>query len=382
MERIINLYPQQFGFVTTQTNLTAFIAGIGAGKTFAGAVKALTLAKPKTVGMIVAPTYRMLRDSTERTFREVAQDVIIGERKETDTIFVRGGGEIIFRSADDPEKLRGPNLNWIWIDEGGLTRKSTWDICLGRIRADGKFGNIYVTTTPKGKRNWVYDASQQSEIFRATTFDNPHTSTEWKDMLLNSYEGQFKAQELFGEFVSFEGLVIPQFDASQHVKVMDLNKYLGFGLGGDEGYTHPAAIAKIYFDGDDNYYIEEEYYKTGKLQSEVVNEYIRMAEGVNPEVVVDSSAAGLIAAIRDAGLDVRPRTGSVLEGIKRLQELFAKGKIIINPACVNLIAELESYSWKDGKDEPVKEMDHLIDAMRYYITRKQKKQLVAKQRRY
>ena len=72
----------------------------------------------------------------------------------------------------------------------------------------------------------------------------------------------------------------------------------------------------------------------------------------------------------------------ILEGIKRLQELFAKGKIIINPACVNLITELESYAWKDGKDEPVKEFDHLVDATRYYITRKQKKQLVAKQRRY
>ena len=382
MERVIDLYPQQFRFVTTKANLTGFIAGIGAGKTYAGAVKATMLAKPNTIGMIVAPTYRMLRDSTEYTFRDVAKDAIVDEIKTDATYIMRGGGRVIMRSAHEPDNLRGPNLNWVWIDEGGLTRKSTWDICLGRIRADGKFGNIYVTTTPKGKRNWVYEASQTAEIYKATTFDNPHTSQEWKDILLSSYEGQFKRQELYADFVAFEGLVYPQFDASQHVKEMNTRNYIGFGLGSDEGYTNPAAIAKIYFDGDDNYYIAEEYYKTGKLQSEIVEEHIRMAGGHNPEIIADSSAAGLIAALRDAGLDVQPRTGSVLEGIKRMQELFAQNKIIINPQCVNLIAELESYSWKDGKDEPVKEFDHLLDGTRYYITRKKKAKLKAQQARY
>ena len=107
-----------------------------------------------------------------------------------------------------------------------------------------------------------------------------------------------------------------------------------------------------------------------------------MAAGANPEIIVDSSAAGLIAALRNAGLDVQPRTGLVLEGIKRLQELFSKGKIIVNPSCVHTISELESYSWKDGKDEPVKEMDHAMDAARYYISRKKKRIQVAKQERY
>lgn len=382
MKKEIDLYPQQFGFVTTEANLSGFIAGIGAGKTFAGAVKAMMLAKPNTTGMIVAPTYRMLRDSTEYTFREVAKDVIIDEIKTDATYILRGGGRVIMRSAHEPENLRGPNLHWVWIDEGGLTRKSTWDICLGRIRAQGQFGHIWVTTTPKGKRNWVYDVSQTAEIYRATTFDNPHTAQEWKDILLSSYEGQFKRQELFAEFVAFEGLVYPQFDASQHVKEMNPRNYIGFGLGTDEGYTNPAAILKIYFDGDDNFYIAEEYYRTGKLQSEIVEEHLRMAGDHNPEIIADSSAAGLIAALRDAGLDVQPRTGGVLEGIKRMQELFAKNKIIIDPQCVNLIAELESYSWKDGKDEPVKEFDHAADSARYYITRKKKPALKARQWRY
>lgn len=383
MEKVIDLYPQQFQFVTSRDNLSGFIAGIGAGKTFAGSVKAAMYAQPGTLGMIVAPTYGMLRDSTARTFRDVAGDAIYDEVKQSNTIIMRGGGEVLLRSADDPEKLRGPNLNWVWIDEGGLTRRGTWDICLGRIRADNQFGHIWVTTTPKGKRNWVYEASQLSTTFRATTMDNPHTSKEWVDMLLDRYEGQFLQQELYAEFVSFEGLVYPQFDASKHLKTENLRRFVGFGLGLDEGYTNPAVILKIYEDTDGGYHVAEEYYKTGKLQSEIIEENIRMAEGRDPDIIADSSAAGLIAALRNAGFsNVQPRTGGVLEGIKRLQELFAHDKITIDPSCVNLIFELESYSWKDGKDEPVKEFDHALDALRYYITRKKKVVMKAQQARY
>jgi hypothetical protein len=32
---------------------------------------------------------------------------------------------------------------------------------------------------------------------------------------------------------------------------------------------------------------------------------------------------------------------------------------------VNTINEFESYVWKDGKDEPQKENDHAMDAIRY-----------------
>jgi hypothetical protein len=32
---------------------------------------------------------------------------------------------------------------------------------------------------------------------------------------------------------------------------------------------------------------------------------------------------------------------------------------------VNTINEFESYIWKPGKDEPVKENDHALDALRY-----------------
>ena len=57
---------------------------------------------------------------------------------------------------------------------------------------------------------------------------------------------------------------------------------------------------------------------------------------------------------------------SVANGIQRLQSF----KIWVLPKCVNVIKELNNYSWevdKDGKytGKPIKEWDHALDALRY-----------------
>src|SRR5574343_599291 len=40
-------------------------------------------------------------------------------------------------------------------------------------------------------------------------------------------------------------------------------------------------------------------------------------------------------------------------------------RLTVNPDCKNTINEFESYIWKPNKDEPVKENDHAMDAIRY-----------------
>ena len=380
-QKTISLYPAQFDFITCEDNLTGFVAGIGAGKTYAGAIKSAMYSNRPGLGMIVAPTYGMLRDSTLRTFLDLAGDAIVDEERSSMTLFTTGGGEILLRSADNPEKLRGPNLNWIWIDEGGLTKELTWQICIGRLRAGGKFGHLWVTTTPKGKRNWVYKVSKDMRIFRATTFDNPFTSKAWQHQLTQSYVDNFLRQEAYGEFVSFEGLVYPQFQP-EHIVRRDISSLGDFELGVDEGYTNPAVVLKVYSDNDGGYHIAEEWYERGKLQSEHVSNVVRMADNQDPDIGVDSSARGLIAAIRDEGLRARGATGRVKQGSKTIQELLANGKITVDPSCIRTIAEFESYQWKPGTDEPQKENDHAMDASRYIINKKKDVPQKAQQRRY
>ena len=43
-----------------------------------------------------------------------------------------------------------------------------------------------------------------------------------------------------------------------------------------------------------------------------------------------------------------------------------ESKLFIFKTCVNLIREIKSYYWGEG-DKPVKQDDHALDELRYYI---------------
>lgn len=357
-------------FVRCEDRFTAFIGGIGSGKTYAGCAKDIYNARiPGSLGIVVAPTYPMLRDATLRTFMEIAGDAIEQFNKSDMIAKIRNGGEVLFRSADNPDRLRGPNLWWAHMDE--ICPPGTWEILIGRLRGGGKAGSCWITTTPNG-RDWLYQRSQQMTVFRARTRDNPYLAEEYIKSLEGAYVGEFAKQELEGEFVSLEGLVYPQFGAKNIVR-RTLSDFQRFGLCMDEGYTNPAVILLVGEDTDKRLHIIKEYYERGKLQSEVVATAKRwMTEHGIYVAAVDASAAGLIADLRDNGLPAMPAKGKVVEGIRKVQVALAdpgdgKPRLTVDPSCENTINEFESYIWREGKDEPVKENDHALDAIRYYL---------------
>lgn len=375
--KTIELYKAQYDFVSCPERFTAFIAGIGAGKTLAGAVKALYwLAQHKGLGLIVAPTYPMLRDATLRTFLEVAGSEVVAKfHKGEMLIRCVNGSEILFRSADNPDRLRGPNVSWAWIDEAALCPTKTWEIVIGRLREKGRAGPCWITTTPKG-RNWLYEQVGQMVVFRASTKDNPYLDPGFVASLEASYTGKFAQQELHGEFVAFEGLVYEEFDRSVHVAERT-GPWAQVVAGVDEGYTNPAVILVVVLDNDGRAHVVEEFYQRRVLQGDVVAEAKRLAQQHNISTFyADPSAAGLIAEMRAEGLSVLAADHAVMPGIQRVKAHLAvagdgRPRLTVAPSCVNTIAEFESYSWKEGrqgmKDEPEKMNDHAMDALRYAL---------------
>lgn len=372
MDKQIELSPVQIAFLKCEERFTAFIGGIGSGKTYAGCVKDLYSARlPKTLGLVVAPTYPMLRDATLRTFLDIAGDAVEHFNKSEMIAKVRGGGEILFRSADDPNKLRGPNIHFAHIDEGAMCTPGTWEIIIGRLRADGQAGPCWITTTPNG-RNWLYNRRSEMRLFHAKTKDNPYLAREFVESLERAYSGEFARQELEGEFVSLEGLVYPQFKPETHVTERDPAEFYEWALAMDEGYTNPAVILLLGIDGDRRVHAFKEFYERGKLQKDVVSFAADWWETYHcTTAAVDAAAAGLIADLRDVGIYAVPRKGRVLDGITAVQALLkiqddGRPRLTVDPSCANLINEFESHVWKEGKDEPVKENDHALDALRYY----------------
>jgi len=197
----------QRGFITSEARNTAFIGGIGSGKTRASVIKAISM-PPNTIGMLVAPTYGMLRDTIIRTFLEIinkAPAVLHSFNQSGLHAVLWDGKEILFRSADNPERLRGPNLSWAALDEAALMSRNTLDIMLGRLRLEP--GNMWFTTTPKGKNHWLaeYIETGHVEVHTSRTMDNPYLPTSYLESLKTQYSTQFYRQEVLGEFVDMEG---------------------------------------------------------------------------------------------------------------------------------------------------------------------------------
>ena len=219
-EYSLKLSATQRAFVEDGHRYVLFVGGVGGGKSYAGAVRALTRLSTSdrpSLGLVVAPTFGMLRDATMRTALEVwaplVQSIVASEMR----VVLKNGHEVLFRSADDPDRLRGPNAAWAWIDEAAMCHPSTWPITIGRLRQHGTTGDAWLTTTPKGM-NWVYqtfvvNATDETSLHRAATWANPFIEEAFAASLLGQYEGEFARQEIDAEFIADEaGTLLPWAD--------------------------------------------------------------------------------------------------------------------------------------------------------------------------
>lgn len=198
--------PAQDAFWHSDAKFLAFTGGVGSGKTRAGCVKTLIESQQAgTLGVVAAPTYPMLRDATLRTWLHLARraGVLAAFKHSTMSATLVNGSEVWFRSADEPDRLRGPNIGWFWLDEAAMMEIDVWHIMLGRLReAPGK---AWVTTTPRGG-NWIYkiwakEPQPGYELIRSSTRENRFLPADFVHSLEQSYTRRFARQEIEGEFL-------------------------------------------------------------------------------------------------------------------------------------------------------------------------------------
>ena len=88
-------------------------------------------------------------------------------------------------------------------------------------------------------------------------------------------------------------------------------------------------------------------------------------------VICDPSAASFITLIRRKGeFQVIPAKNDVLDGIRRVSDVLREGKIKICNGCDDTVREFSLYRWDEGalRDCPVKENDHAMDDIRYFVS--------------
>ena len=377
----VELLQKQDDFIFSTQKYPAFIAGLGSGKTWAGCLRGLLKCAPGQDGVIIAPTYPMIRDVTQKTFLNILDS---GNQSfdfnKTEGLLKYRGASILFRSADIPERLRGINVNWAYLDEAALMREAIWKVILGRIRI-GDNPSAWITTTPAGfnwvYRYWVEQQNKNYQIIHASTRDNIYLPEEYLQDLEANYSGEYAKQEIDGDFVAFEGLVYSEF--SHHVHILDpfsppedWQRVRGI----DFGYTNPFVCLWGAIDPDGRLYIYDEHYLRRAL---IVThaEAIHSREGDFIWTVSDHDAQDN-AELRAQEIYTINAKKEVIAGIQKVKARLKvqgdwKPRLFITSNCVNTIKEAGMYRWaesksgRNDKEEPIKESDHCMDPIRYMV---------------
>lgn len=213
----VQLHRAQQAFRRSDALFRCLVGGRGAGKTWIGAYDLLRRCRPGRTYLAVSPTYTLLDDTTLPTFISLARRLgTFRGLRVTPRPMVRiacGAGKprarVRFRSAEEPDKLRGPNLSGSWLDEASLMHVDVYAIVIAALREAGEQGWLSATMTPKGIAHWTYETFGTGRpdvaCFQARTGANPFLPAGFQDRLASQYGGistAFARQELLGEWVA------------------------------------------------------------------------------------------------------------------------------------------------------------------------------------
>lgn len=214
VQKTLKVYRQQAQFMESPALLRAFVGGIASGKSYVLALDMIRRAKPGRLYLVTAPTYPMLSDATFRSFTELARELdLIGsgdvKASPPPSLKLRTGAEVLFRSTDNPETLRGPNLSGVGMDEASLCKREALDILVGRLRQGGEQGWLSAAFTPKGRLHWTYKVfgtgQPGTELVHARSDENPFLPPDFVANTRLRYTAEQARQELGGAFLEGGG---------------------------------------------------------------------------------------------------------------------------------------------------------------------------------
>lgn len=299
------------------------------------------------------------------------------------------GQKIYFRGLDDPLKVTSITVDkgalcWMWIEEAyEVNKEADFDMLDESIRGqmpEGLWKQVTITLNPWSEKHWIkkrfFDADADPDVLAMTT---NYMCNEWLDeMDLRVFERmkqnnpkRYRTAGL-GEWGVTEGLIYENWkEENFDIEAIRRKPGIKAGFGLDFGYTvDPSALCCFFLDeAERTIYVYDELYAK-QLTNPQLYEKIEQLGYRKERIVADAAEPKSIAELRDLGLyNIRPaRKGpdSIRHGIQQIQDY----RIIVHPRCVNFITEISNYVWATDKNgnptqQPIDEMNHLMDALRY-----------------
>lgn len=395
----IKLTEPQEAFVFSEARHPAMVAGFGAGKSEAGVVR-LALKAIQYPGLsfgFVEPTFDLIRLIAWPRFSNILERWKIGFElnKSDNTITLQNKSQIIFRSADSPERLVGFELADGVIDEIDTLKeahaKDVWDKMLARcrqIKPDGSRNTLAAVSTPEGFRfvykTWGRDPRPGYELIRAPTYSNPYLPPDYVQSLRDTYSGPQLEAYLEGQFTNLTtGSVYAEYDRLENGTLETIRISEPLHIGMDFNVGNMSAVVGVIRQG--NLYALEEL--TGVRDTPAMIETIKSRYKGHAVTVYPDASGGSrksvnaslsdIVLLRSGGFTVlaNPSNPAVRDRVLALNQMIhnqGKRRLFVNAErCPSLCEALEQQAYdKNGEPDKANGLDHLNDAIGYLVSYK------------
>ena len=313
------------------------------------------------------------------------------ERRSDNTLTVTAFGhtnvyhEFGGRDESSYALIQGMTLSGVLFDEVALMPRSFVEQALARCSVEGS--KFWFNCNPASPAHWFYvewvrRAKAKNVLhLHFTMEDNYSLSPAIRKRYESLYTGVFYLRYVQGLWVAAEGQIYDMFDPERHM-LRQLPETAGsYYISCDYGTQNPTVFLLWQQEksGSRRWVCLKEYYWSGrqkmrqKTDGEYADDLERFLGGVKPRaVIVDPSAASFIALLRQRGYAVQTADNAVLSGIRLVGQLLQEGNLIFSDTCTETKAEFQAYVWDDkpgpnGQDRPIKENDHCMDAVRYFV---------------
>lgn len=319
-----------------------------------------------------------------------ARGYTVQERKSENLVVVTNGEKgnffYLFGGKDERSQdlIQGITLAGCFFDEVALMPESFVNQATARCSIEGS--KFWFNCNPAGPFHWFYvnwikKRKQRNLLYlHFTMADNLTLSKKIKKRYEAQYTGVFFKRFILGLWVVAEGIIYDMFSMQRHV-LRDMPALQGdIYVSSDFGIQNATVFLVWQQDARERRWVcKKEYYYSGrdnqkqKTVEELVDDLTELLAGEKPkQVIVDPSATALIVELRKRGYRVRKAKNDVLDGITAVSSALMQDLLAFYIACKGTIREFGIYAWDKkaadrGEDKPIKEKDHGMDAVRYFV---------------
>lgn len=273
------------------------------------------------------------------------------------------------------KSIRGMTAYGAYINEASLAVQSVFGEIVSRCSGSG--ARILADTNPDNPEHWLkkeYIDKQNDNVksFHFELDDNTFLSDRYRNNIKAATpSGMFYDRDIKGLWVSADGVVYQDFDASKHyIRSENLPSLSNFYCGVDWGYEHWGSIVVIGETDDGTAFLIEEHAK----QHEEIDYWVEIAKGIQERYgsrvpfYCDSARPEHVARFRREHIEAFDGEKARLSGVESVAKRIKQDRLFVCRDKVSKFpGEIYQYVWDEKKGEPIKLFDDVLDALRYAI---------------